>query len=101
MNRYKDIQILKNPNNIRYYAENKYPEIPLTENDVWVITTIGDRYDLLAQQYYGDKSLWWIIASANNNVPKNSLYTPVGTQLRIPNDVNGVLVKYRELNSNV
>ena len=57
MNRYKDISILRNNSKQRYYAESKYPEIPLSETDIWVVTTSGDRFDLLALQYYGDKSL--------------------------------------------
>lgn len=98
MSRYTDIRIIKNSSNKRYYAENKYPEIPFSENDIWVITTIGDRYDLLAQQFYGDKSLWWLIPLANNNINKNSLYPPVGIQLRIPSDVNDILFEYKKLN---
>ena len=43
----------------------KYPNIPLQFSDNYVITTIGDRFDLLAQQYYNDSSLWWIISIAN------------------------------------
>ena len=100
MNRYQNIKISKNPEGIRYYLENKYQEIPLTENDIWVITTIGDRYDLLAQQYYGNKSLWWIIPLANDNLSKDSIYPPEGIQLRIPTNIDNILFEYRELNSN-
>jgi hypothetical protein len=98
MNRYKDIPIFQNKDNFRYYAESKYPEIPLSENDIWVITTYGDRYDLLAQQYYGDKSLWWVIPSANNSLTKNSLYPPIGEQLRIPTNINNILFEYKDIN---
>lgn len=99
MNRYKDIQVLKNSESKRYYAESKYPEIPLSETDIWVVTTSGDRYDILAQQYYGDKSLWWIISTANKSFPQNSLFPPLGTQLRIPIDTSDILFKYKQLNS--
>jgi len=99
MNRYKDIQISKNPENKRYYAESKYPRIPLSETDIWVITTSGDRYDTLAQQYYGDKSLWWIISIANESFSQNSLFPPLGSQLRIPIDISNILFKYKQLNS--
>ena len=47
------------------YQTVKYPEIPLSVNDTYAITTLGDRLDLLAQQFYGDSSLYWIIACAN------------------------------------
>lgn len=99
MNRYKDIPIVTNSSNTRYYAESKYPEIPLSENDVWVITTVGDRFDTLAQQYYGDKSLWWIISIANNSLTQNSLFPPLGSQLRIPLDISTILFEYNQLNS--
>ena len=99
MNRYTDIPVFKNKDNFRYYAESKYPEIDLSGDDIWVITTVGDRYDLLAQQYYGNKSLWWIIPAANNNLPKNSLYPPVGEQLRIPVNVNNILFEYKKVNN--
>jgi nucleoid-associated protein YgaU len=98
INRYQNIPIIKNSEGTRYYRDNKYPRIPLTINDIYVITTIGDRFDLLALQYYNDPSLWWVISSANENLPQNSLYIPVGTQLRIPTDVSEILTNYRSLN---
>ena len=98
INRYQNIPIIKNSEGTRYYKDNKYPRIPLNVNDIYVITTIGDRFDLLALQYYNDPSLWWIISSANENLPQNSLYISVGTQLRIPTDVSEILTNYRSLN---
>ena len=100
MNRYQYIRIEKNPETkVRYYRDSKYPTIPLSENDIYVITTDGDRYDLLASQYYGDESLWWIISIANSLLPQNSIFIPVGTQIRIPQNVNGILKSYNNLNS--
>lgn len=98
MNRYQNIPIIKNPEGIRYYRDNKYPRIPLSVNDIYVITTVGDRFDLLAQQYYGDSSLWWIISIANETLPQNSLYIPVGTQLRIPFNPTEIIASYTFLN---
>lgn len=74
-----------------YYKRKTYPQIPFSETDVYVITTIGDRLDTIAYSYYNDPELWWIIAVANNNVTKGSLYPTPGTQLRIPVDYNQVL----------
>jgi nucleoid-associated protein YgaU len=98
INRYQNISIIKNLEGIRYYRDNKYPRIPLSENDIYVVTTIGDRFDLLSQQYYGDSSLWWVISIANEDLPQNSLYIPVGSQIRIPTDVSSILTNYRFLN---
>ena len=61
INRYSNIGILKSSTGNRYYKTNYYPDIPLASNDIYVITTEGDRYDILAQQYYSDSSLWWVI----------------------------------------
>ncbi len=58
-----------------------YEKIPHKENDIWVVTQYGDRLDLLAHQFYGDKSLWWYIAKANG-LKVNKV--PIGTFLRIP-----------------
>jgi hypothetical protein len=99
MNRYQNIPVIKNTQGVRYYRDNKYPQVPLSSTDIYVITTIGDRFDLLAQQYYKDSSLWWIISTANENLPQNSLYIPTGTQIRIPIDVSNILNAYALLNT--
>ena len=98
MNRYQNIPIIKNSTGTRYYRDNKYPQIPLSVDAIYVETTIGDRFDLLAIQYYGDSSLWWVISIANENLPQNSLYIPVGSQLRIPTNVSNILTNYNLLN---
>jgi hypothetical protein len=52
MNRYQNIPIIKNSEGTRYYRDNKYPRIPLSVNDIYVITTIGDRFDLVLMKIY-------------------------------------------------
>jgi hypothetical protein len=108
MNRYQDILILREQKDNKtlgpcYRKGTKYPEVPFNENDIYVITTQGDRYDLLAQQYYGDQTLWWVISIANvgdytSEIPLNSLFIPVGTQLRIPINIQNVMLNYAQLN---
>ena len=99
MDRYENTDILKQANtNIPYYKGKFYPNIPLSENDVYVITTVGDRLDNLAYSYYRDATLWWVIAAANNNATKGALYPEPGTQLRIPTDINSVLNLYDQFN---
>ena len=63
--RFSNKEILKTQEGVRYYPNVIYPEVPVTEDDTYVIATDGDRYDTLAQQFYNDSSLWWVIASAN------------------------------------
>ena len=100
MNRYQYIKLEKNlSTRVRQYRDSKYPTVPLSDTDIYVITTIGDRYDLLANEFYGDPSLWWVISISNSLLPQNSIFIPVGTQLRIPTNVNSILTSYNELNS--
>jgi hypothetical protein len=59
---------------------------------------LGDRLDLIAFDFYGDTSFWWIIASANS-LPGDSLYLEPGSQLRIPIDVSGIINEYKQINA--
>jgi hypothetical protein len=98
MNRYQNITLTKyNSTGSQYYLNNIYPDVEFTEDDNYVITTLGDRLDLLANNFYGDPSLWWIIVSANS-LPGDSLYPPIGIQLRIPTDVRTILESYKVIN---
>jgi len=99
MNRYENTPILKTDYTDRpYYKGKMYPNIPLSESDVYVITTVGDRLDSLAYSYYNDATLWWIIAMANNNITKGALYPTPGTQLRIPTNISEILSLYNKFN---
>jgi len=98
MNRYDNTTILKTQQDRPYIKGKYYPNIPLSESDVYVITTVGDRLDSLANSYYNDNTLWWVIAMANNNATKGALYPEPGTQLRIPTDINKVLDLYNQFN---
>lgn len=96
--RYQTIQIIKeNGIGNEYYVNNIYPEIEPTEEDDYVIPVLGDRLDLLAFDFYGDSSLWWVIASANS-LPGDSLYLEPGAQIRIPSDVISAINQYKQVN---
>ena len=58
-----------------------YSTIPQSDSDIYVITQTGDRLDLLAYRFYGDVSLWWYIARANNFTTMN---IPAGISFRVP-----------------
>lgn len=99
MNRYQNATILKTEyTNRPYYKGKFYPNIPLSENDYYIITTVGDRLDNIAYSYYGDATLWWVISMANNNITKGALYPAPGTQLRVPTDINSVLQQFNQFN---
>ncbi len=80
------------------YSTVRYPSIPRSATDIYVYTTDGDRFDTLAQQYYGDSSLWWIISVANGTLIQNSLTPPVGSQIRIPSNPTPTLAEYNKIN---
>jgi len=96
--RYDNKIILKTPQGKPYYTGKVYPNIPLSEDDVYVITNVGDRLDNLAYSYYNNTNYWWIISAANNNVTKGSLFPIPGTQLRIPTNLNNVLNLFDQFN---
>lgn len=97
--RYQNIQTAKSTvSGSQYYLNNIYPDIPLSNEDSYVITTLGDRLDLIAFDFYGDVSFWWVIASANA-LPGDSLYIEPGTQLRIPVDLSGIVNDYKLVNT--
>jgi phage tail protein X len=83
MSRYRNNPIKKLKDGREVYRSKIYPDIPLKNDDVYVVTQTGDRLDLLAYEYYKDQSLWWIIASANN-IHNAQLGLKEGTILRIP-----------------
>jgi len=95
--RYKNIENLKTSKGRRYIKNAIYPEVPLSEDDIYVITTGGDRYDTLALQFYKDSSLWWIIASANVSKTDGLIVEP-GVQLRIPADPSSVIEQFNTVN---
>lgn len=99
MKRYTDIEQKISDQGRRYRVNPIYPSIPLSENDTYVITVGGDRYDTLAQEFYNDSTLWWIIASANN-ADRDTINITPGTQLRIPVNTSQIISKFREFNAN-
>ena len=96
-NRYQNTNILRNEKGNRYLSFNKYPKIPYKIDDIYIYPNIGERLDILAQKYYNDSSLWWIISIANN-IPKDSLTIPPGIQIRIPQDVQYILSQLKVIN---
>jgi phage tail protein X len=99
MNRYADIRTYKTATVITYQGVTRYPEIPYSENDIYVITTDGDRLDNLAYEYYGDATLYWVISAANPTQTYSLLYPVIGTQLRIPFPVDAVIDSFNNLNN--
>ena len=97
MNRYNNTNIKLDKDGKRVYSTTYYPEIPLTNSDNFINTSERVRLDILANNHYGDTTLWWVIAKANGIKGINVL--KVGTLLRIPGNVTKIIRDFRELNS--
>lgn len=83
-----------------YYGTTKYPEIPFSTSDIYVITTEGDRLDLLSQQFYGTTLYYWIISAANPDlINQGSLFVTPGTEIRIPSNLSPILNSFVSINN--
>ncbi len=51
-----------------------YPQIPESTDDIYLTSVSGDRFDVLAQEFYGNSKYWWVIAS-NDPTLDPSLFT--------------------------
>ena len=97
VNRYSNTLTVKEPSTgKRTYATSIFPNIPIVDSDVYVISRDGDRLDLYADRFYGDSTLWWIIASANGL--SDSFFITPGSKLRIPTDIQSALSYIRTIN---
>ena len=86
----------------RYYVNVIYPEIPPTSEDRYIITSYEDRLDLLAFDYYGDETLWWVISRANPDVTRrDSFFIKSGVQIRIPDEsiIDFLLLEFEKINA--
>lgn len=86
--------------NIDYFKALKYPLIPFSSSDLYAISTIGDRLDSLAHQFYQDVDLWWVIATANPDIiRRDSLVLKPGIEFRIPQEIESIIVDFKNINS--
>ena len=96
--RYRNTIVLKDTvSGKRYYRGSKYPAVPYSDDDIYIITVYGDRLDLLAHHYYNNVNDYWIIMIANN-ISRDSIFVKPGTQLRIPTNISGIKEEYDQLN---
>ena len=98
-NRTKNITKNKKYQGKRYYQPIKYPNIPLSSNDIYILTTVGDRLDSLANQFYNDVRLWWIIANVNPQIIKRDSYSlKPNLEVRIPSNITQILKSFEQIN---
>jgi hypothetical protein len=79
------------------YRTTYYPSIPESVDDFYITVSEVDYLDALAKKYYGDESLWWIIARANN-LPGYKLSIDSSKQIRIPVNISLILNQMKNIN---
>ena len=90
MSRYKNTMVKKDKDGKSYYSATIIRGIPLSDGDLFVFPVDGDRFDTLAQRYYNDSNLWWIIAKANNMIDGAMGLDPE-KRIRVPLDIEKIL----------
>ena len=95
--RYKNNIIKKDRNNIRYYKPRIEPNIPIKDTDIFIFPLYGDRFDTLAQRYYDNSNLWWIIVKANDISDGKIAPDPL-KKLRIPTEIDDILELITQVN---
>ena len=94
--RYSNTKIKRDKSGIRAYKTTYYPDIPIRNEDQFIYPRFGERLDTLAYKFYGDSTLWWVIAKANGL--RGIMALKPSTPLRIPGNVIRILEKFRQIN---
>ena len=97
--RFTGIKIDKDTGN-RVMKTTLYPEIKINNGDRFVYPIDGDRLENLAYRYYGDSTLWWIIAKANG-IRDGAFGLKPDEKLRIPGSVPQIVSDLRAINEDV
>ena len=95
-NRYKSAVVTTDKLGKRFYGTIIYPTIPKSSSDIYIMARKGDRLDLLANSYYNDPTLWWVIAQANH-LGKGTLSISEPQRIRIPIDLDSILTSFEDL----
>ena len=96
---YTGIKIDKHTGN-RVMKTTLYPEIRIADGDQFVYPLDGDRLENLAYRYYGDSTLWWIIAKAND-IRDGSFGFKADVKIRIPSNVPRIINDLRIINNEI
>jgi hypothetical protein len=98
MNRYANQTTSNRYDGKRVLLTTLYPVVPIRSTDIFIESNEMMTLDFLAQKYYKDPTLWWIIARANS-LGKGSLEVPIGIQIRIPTEVDAIVQEFNRINS--
>jgi hypothetical protein len=99
MNRYIQAgnNIFKRYDGKRVFRTTRYPKIPIGFNDIYIVASETDYLDSLAYKFYNDSTLWWVIAQANGI--KATLKAPTGEQIRIPQNIENIISRFKRENN--
>ena len=95
--RYKNARTERDKNNVRYYRPTIVRNIPIKDSDRFVYPDYGERFDNMAQRYYGDSNLWWIIAKANE-ISNGKISPDPLKKLRIPTEIDDIIESINNAN---
>ena len=84
--RYQVLRVIENEG-LTYLETFNQVEIPTSDSDTYHIVTHKEvnRLDMIANTYYSDARLWWVIAIANNMI--DPFIVNEGVMLRVPSMV--------------
>jgi nucleoid-associated protein YgaU len=91
MARYDNLNIQQKTKGIVFHS-NLMPYFEASDSVILIITQEDDRLDILANLFYKDATMWWVIA-LYNNLTNIDLKLEPGLQLRIPIDPTQVTNK--------
>mgnify|MGYP003126846229 FL=1 len=95
--RYKDTPQRQNQQGNRVYGTTFYPKIPIRDSDKFQFFPRGTRFDKIANDFYGDASLWWIITLSNGVTNADIQVDPI-KEYRIPTEIEPILSDFKQLN---
>ncbi len=78
-------------------TSTEYPVIKAADTDILYFVKYDDTFMSLAHRFYGDQSLWWIIARANNNFSGN-IKMKIGEKIIIPQEIGEIVKQHAKLN---
>jgi hypothetical protein len=61
-----NLATLMSVDGVEFWDMVDLPAYPTNKDDIKYQVTSSDRIDLMANRYYSDPSLWWVIAWAND-----------------------------------
>ena len=96
--RYDSAKVRRNKDGTRYYKPTIVPNIPIKDSDIFVYPVYGNRFETIAQRYYNDSTLWWIIAKANE-LSRGEISADPLKKLRIPTEIDDILESVQKSNS--